>query len=82
MPATPPPKLEFKIDPDPGFTLKFKDFEGTEELGRPFHYVVNLTSTKVKLDLTALLGSSVTVTELPSSAVRSILTVVRARLTT
>ncbi len=62
MAATPPPKLEFKIDPDPGFTLKFKDFEGTEELGRPFHYVVNLSSTKVKMDLTALLGSSVTVT--------------------
>ena len=50
------------IDPDPGFTLTLEGLEGTEELGRPFLYVVTASSDKVKADLTSMLGSSVTVT--------------------
>ncbi len=49
------------IDPDPGFTLRLEGLEGTEELGRPFLYVVTASSDTAKAGLTSMLGSSVTV---------------------
>ncbi len=49
------------ISPDPGFTLSFDRLRGSEELGRPFQYDLDLVSDTAKGDLTALLGSSATV---------------------
>jgi type VI secretion system secreted protein VgrG len=49
------------IVPDPGFTLVMDELTGTEELGRPFLYVLMMSSDTVKGDLTSLLGSNVTI---------------------
>jgi type VI secretion system secreted protein VgrG len=49
------------IDPDPGFTLVLDELEGEEELGRPFLYVLTLSSSKAKGDLLSMLGSNVTI---------------------
>lgn len=54
--------LDVSISPDPGFKLAFDSLDGTEELGRPFLYVLMMSSDKAKGDLMSLLGSSVTVT--------------------
>lgn len=53
--------IEVSISPDPGFKLVFDSLDGTEELGRPFLYVLMMSSEKAKGDLMSLLGSSVTV---------------------
>lgn len=49
------------ITPDPGFELVFDSMTATEELGRPFLYELELSSTTVKGELTSLLGASATV---------------------
>lgn len=48
------------VSPDPGFKLTFDRFRGSEELGRPFQFDLELSSDTAKPDLTSLLGSSVT----------------------
>jgi len=53
--------IEVSISPDPGFKLVFDSLDGTEELGRPFLYVLMMSSHEVKGDLVSLLGSSVTI---------------------
>ena len=55
-------KIDVKIEPDPGFKLMLDELRGTEELGRPFLYELSMSSTEAKGDLTALLGSTITVT--------------------
>ena len=50
------------VSPDPGFTLAFERLRGTEELGRPFQFDLDVSSATAKADLTALLGSSATLT--------------------
>ena len=50
------------IKPDPGFELVFDGLTATEELGRPFLIVLDLSSGKVKGNTAKMLGSSVTVT--------------------
>ena len=49
------------IDPDPGFALVLDGLTGTEELGRPFLYVVTMSSNTIKGDLMSLLGSNMTI---------------------
>lgn len=49
------------IDPDPGFTLVLDEVEGVEELGRPFLYVVTMSSKDAKGDLLSVLGSNMTI---------------------
>ena len=49
------------VSPDPGFKIKFEELRGTEKLGRPFEYELNVSSETPKGELTALLGSSATV---------------------
>ncbi|WP_149536280.1 type VI secretion system Vgr family protein [Siccirubricoccus phaeus] len=54
--------VEIAVSPDPGFKLFFDRLVGTEELGRPFRYEVDLVSTSVtKADLLAVIGSKMTV---------------------
>ncbi len=50
--------IDVSISPDPGFKLVFDSLDGTEELGRPFLYVLMMSSEKAKGDLMALLGSA------------------------
>ena len=50
------------VAPDPGFELRFDAMTATEELGRPFLIELDLSSGKVKGNISSLLGSSVTVT--------------------
>ena len=50
------------VSPDPGFKIKFEELRGTEKLGRPFEYELSVSSGTPKGELTALLGSSATVT--------------------
>lgn len=54
--------ISLAISPDPGFTLDFEGLNGTEKLGRPFEYTLEVSSDTPKGDLTSVLGSSVTVT--------------------
>jgi type VI secretion system secreted protein VgrG len=54
--------VEIKVTPDPGFKLFFDRMVGTEELGRPFRYEVDLVSTSaIKAGLLSILGSKMTV---------------------
>ncbi|HLY56956.1 MAG TPA: type VI secretion system tip protein TssI/VgrG [Stellaceae bacterium] len=53
--------IKIKIEPDPGFKFDFESLEGTEELGRPFLYVLDVSAGTPKGDLTSILGSSCTV---------------------
>ena len=54
-------KIEVTITPNPGFKLTLQSLQGMEELGRPFLYKLAMSSDEAKGDLTALLGSSITV---------------------
>jgi type VI secretion system secreted protein VgrG len=58
---TPDPHVSVTISPPPAFELTFDSMTATEELGRPFRYELEMSSTTAKGDLTALLGASVTV---------------------
>ena len=58
---TPTQYTSVKIDPDPGFTMTLEELTGTEELGRPFLYVVTMSSATAKGELMSLLGSNMTV---------------------
>ncbi len=60
------PYVSLTISPDPGFPLTLDGFSASEELGRPFLIVLDLSSAKVKGDLTPLLGGSVTITLKPA----------------
>lgn len=53
--------IAISISPDPGFKLYFESLKGVEELGRPFHYVLVMSSNDAKGELMSMLGSSVTV---------------------
>ncbi|MBV9749300.1 MAG: hypothetical protein JO157_10835, partial [Acetobacteraceae bacterium] len=57
------PYVTVTFKPDPGFEMVFDTMTATEELGRPFLYVLEMSSiTPVKTsDLESLLGASVTV---------------------
>jgi len=50
------------ISPDPGFALTFDGLTATEELGRPFLIVLDLSSGTAKGNTASMLGSSVTIT--------------------
>lgn len=52
--------VSFTISPDPGFSLDFDRLRGTEKLGRPFQFDIEASSKTAKPDLSALLGSSAT----------------------
>ena len=49
------------IDPDPGFIMALDELTATEELGRPFLYVVMMSSAEAKGDLQSLVGSNMTI---------------------
>jgi type VI secretion system secreted protein VgrG len=55
------PHVDVAISPDPGLELGFSALRATEELGRPFLFELDVSSSTVKGDLTSLLGSSATV---------------------
>src|SRR3954447_20422083 len=52
-------KVTFK--PDPGLKLTFDGVHGTEELGHPFLFELELTSGKLEGNVSRLLGTSATV---------------------
>ena len=56
------PHVDVTINPDPDFKFGFTALRASEELGRPFLFELDVSSGKVKGDLTSLLGSSATVT--------------------
>jgi type VI secretion system secreted protein VgrG len=49
------------VAPDPGFPLLFNGLTATEELGRPFLIIVQLSSGQARGNIAAMLGSSLTV---------------------
>jgi type VI secretion system secreted protein VgrG len=49
------------VSPDPGFKLSFDHLTATEDLGRPFLFELDLASGTRKGDLTAMLGSTMTI---------------------
>src|SRR3954470_3375706 len=54
--------VEIAVSPDPGFKLFFDRMVGTEELGRPFRFEVDLVSTSVtKAALLDILGSKMAI---------------------
>jgi type VI secretion system secreted protein VgrG len=55
-------KVEFKPDPGKDLQFMFDGLKGHEELGQPFLYELDLSSGKLRGDVSSLLGSSVTVT--------------------
>ncbi|MBV9758396.1 MAG: type VI secretion system tip protein VgrG, partial [Alphaproteobacteria bacterium] len=60
-----------KIEPDPGLEgMVFQGLNGTEELGRPFHYDLYLHSKTLKADLTSILGGSATLTVAKSGSAK------------
>jgi type VI secretion system secreted protein VgrG len=61
-------KVEFKPDPGKDLQLMFDGLKGHEELGRPFLYELDLSSGKLRGDMSSLLGSSATVTLSQSDA--------------
>ena len=50
-----------EFSPDPGFELSFDGMSGTEELGRPFVYYMQMTSGTLKVNVSTLLGSTAAV---------------------
>ena len=54
--------ITISLDPDPGMVLGLTTLVGEEELGQPFCYTLMLWSATQKGDLTAMLGSSATIT--------------------
>jgi type VI secretion system secreted protein VgrG len=56
------PYVDVTVKPDPGFALRFAGLRVNEELGRPFRCELDVSSDTLKADLTALLGSSATIT--------------------
>ncbi len=55
------PYVTLTVAPDTGLSLVLDAMEATEELGRPFLIVLDVSSAKPKGDLHAILGSSATV---------------------
>ena len=53
--------IKVTVSPDPGFKLTFDGMVMTEELGRPFLIQLELSSGKVKGNITSMLGTSVTI---------------------
>jgi len=63
--------INVTVTPDPGFKLVFDSMTGTEALGRPFLYELQMSSVKAQGELMSLLGSSVTVSiTLPDNSKR------------
>ena len=56
------PFIKLSITPDTGLNFILDTMEATEELGRPFLIVLDVSSGKPKGDLHSLLGASATVT--------------------
>lgn len=54
--------VKLTITPDTGLELTLDTMEATEELGRPFTIILDISSPTPKSDLHAILGSSATVT--------------------
>jgi type VI secretion system secreted protein VgrG len=68
MPALGPITVDTPLDPG---VLTFVSMNGREALGEPFHYVVDLVSEDVNIDLDTLLGQALAVhLELGDGAVR------------
>ena len=53
--------VQITLSPDPGVPLAFESLEGSEELGRPFLYVLEMSSLTASSDIRSWLGASVTV---------------------
>ena len=65
------PMITLTVSPDPGLSFILDTMEATEELGRPFSIVLDVSSAKPKGDLHTLLGSSATVSlTFPQKAAR------------
>lgn len=60
--STADPFVKLAITPDTGLGFILDTMEATEELGRPFSIMLDVSSDKPKGDLHAILGSSATVT--------------------
>jgi len=69
------------VSPDPGFDLRFDALQATEELGRPFLIVLDVSSGTVKGNIGTLLGSSVTVTMTQQSGDKTYFNGILARAT-
>lgn len=54
--------VKLAISPDTGLDFTLDSMEATEELGRPFTVILDVSSDKPRSDLHAVLGSSATVT--------------------
>lgn len=55
-------EIKITIDPKPSFDLYFNSMDGHDELGRPFHYTLDLISNNSRrLDLRSLVGSKITI---------------------
>ena len=54
--------IKVTIDPPPDVEMRFDSLTATEELGRPFLFVLELASDKISSQIPAMLGSSVVVT--------------------
>ena len=54
--------ITLTFDTDSGVEFLFKSMHATEELGRPFLFVLEMSGDKVKTDTSKMLGSSATVT--------------------
>ena len=61
QPAAQDAYVKVDFSPDPGFVLVFDGIHGTEELGRPFFFEMQMTSGKLKVDVSNLVGSTATV---------------------
>lgn len=55
-------KVDFSPDPGEDMQLIFDGLKGTEELGRPFLYVLDMTCGKLVGDVTKLIGAKATIT--------------------
>ena len=55
-------KVDFTPDPGDDMKLIFDGLKGTEELGRPFFYVLDMTCGKLVGDVTKLVGAKATIT--------------------
>ena len=54
--------VKVSFSPDPGIAFVFDGLRGTEELGQPFLFELELTSGKLEGDVSKVLGSSATIT--------------------
>jgi len=53
--------VNVKFSPDPNLELKFDGIKGVEELGHPFFFQMEMTSGKLKADVSQLLGATASI---------------------